>query len=100
MIPRRRDVRARRLAMAHLLSGLALLALAGCTDATASRIGDRTFRIEGPSLPSESSRPNQRVAERLCPRGYRVLNEITRRNMPDGVRDEDGQFTNWTIRCI
>jgi hypothetical protein len=77
-----------------------LLALAGCAEATANRIGDRTFRIDGPGLAAESPRPNQRVAERLCPKGYRVLDETIRRNTPDGGRDEPGMFTNWTIRCI
>ena len=100
MIPRQCSERAHYLAMARLLPALAMLTLAGCAEATASRIGDRTFRIEGPGLPAESPRPNQRIAERLCPQGYRVLDEITRRNTPDGGRDEPGMFTNWTIRCV
>jgi hypothetical protein len=79
---------------------LAALLLAACTEADATRIGDRTFRIEGPALPSESSAPNRRVAERLCPNGFRVLTEQTKRNTPDGGRDEPGMFTNWTVRCL
>jgi hypothetical protein len=79
---------------------LAALLLAACTEADATRVGDRTFRIEGPGLPSESSAPNRRVAERLCPNGFRVLTEQTKRNTPDGGRDEPGMFTNWTIRCL
>ena len=88
------------MAIVRLVPVLAMLALAGCTEATASRVGDRTFRIEGPGLPAESTAPNRRVAERLCPNGYRVLDEIVRRNSPDGIRDEPGMFTHWTIRCI
>lgn len=79
---------------------IAMVALAGCTEATANRLDDRTFRIEGPGLPSESSAPNRRVATRLCPKGYRVIDELVRRNTPDGIRDEPGIFTNWTIRCL
>jgi hypothetical protein len=100
VIRRRYGTPARHPAIVRLLPVLAMLALAGCTEATASRVGDRTFRIEGPGLPVESTQPNRRIAERLCPKGYRVVDQITRRNTPDGIRDEDGMFTNWTIRCI
>jgi len=79
---------------------LAILALAGCTEAAATRIDARTFRIDGPGLPAESTTPNRRIAERLCPSGYRVLDHIVRRNTPDGIRDEPGMFTDWTIRCL
>ncbi len=79
---------------------LSLLALAGCTEATASRVDARTFRIEGPGLPAELSVPDQRVAARLCPKGYRLLDQLVLRNTPDGIRDEPGMFTNWTIRCL
>ena len=79
---------------------IALLALAACTEATADRIDDRTFHIEGPGIPGGSDVPTRRTAARLCPNGYRVLDSIERRNSPDGYRDENGVFTNWTIRCI
>jgi hypothetical protein len=85
---------------AWLISALPGLALAGCTEVAASRLGDRTYRIEGPGLPSESVAPNRRVAERVCPKGYRVMDEVVHRNSPDGIRDEPGMFVNWTIRCI
>ena len=84
----------------RLLSIAALLALAGCTEAAATRVADRTFRIDGPGLPSESDAPNRRFAERVCPNGYQVVDRIVRRNTPDGHRDEPGMFTNWTIRCL
>ena len=83
-----------------LIPALVGLALAGCTEATASRLGDRTYRIEGPGLPAQSTVPNRRVAERVCPKGYRVIDEAVHRNSPDGIRDEPGMFVNWTIRCI
>jgi hypothetical protein len=79
---------------------IALLALTACTQANASRVDARTFRIDGPGVPGGSSVPDQRMAARLCPNGYRVLDSIERRNSPDGYRDEPGVFTNWTIRCI
>ena len=82
------------------LPAVALLALAGCTQAAASRIDARTFRVDGPGLPTQSSAANRRLAERLCPDGYRVLAAVERRNTPDGHRDEPGIFTNWTIRCL
>jgi len=79
---------------------IALLALAACTEATGSRIDDRTFRVEGPGIPGGSDAPNRRLAARLCPNGYRVLDSIDSRNTPDTHRDEPGVFTIWTIRCI
>lgn len=84
----------------RLWSVLAVLVLAGCTEAAATRVADRTFRIDGPGLPSQSDAPNRRVAERVCPNGYHVVDQIVRRNTPDGHRDEPGMFTNWTIRCL
>ncbi len=84
----------------RLFAIIALLALAGCTQASASRVDDRTFEIRGPGIPGGSDAPNKRLAEQLCPSGYRVLESIERRNSPDGYRDEPGVFTNWKIRCI
>jgi len=80
---------------------IAVLAVAACTQANVSRVDNRTFRIDGPGLPSGSDAPNRRMAARLCPRGYRVLDRVERRNTPDGYADFTGSvFTNWTIRCI
>lgn len=78
----------------------ALLAVAGCTKATVTELGNRTFHIEGPGIPGGSTVPNQRVAARVCPNGYRVLHQTVRNNTPDGYSDEPGVFTNWTIRCL
>lgn len=84
----------------RLLPLLAVLALTGCTEAAVTRVADRTFHVEGPGLPARSTAPNRRVAERVCPSGYRVVDQTVRRNTPDGHRDEPGMFTNWTIRCL
>jgi hypothetical protein len=87
--------------MRHVLPLLILAAaLAGCTEATASRIDNRTFRIDGPGVPGGSTAPDERMAARLCPDGYRVVNSVVRRNTPDGYSDEPGVYTNWTIRCL
>lgn len=85
--------------MRYLLM-IALLLLPACTQATASRIDNRTFRVEGPGTPGGSTAPNRRLARKICPRGYRVLNQEVSRNSPDGYSEEPGIFTNWTIRCI
>jgi len=85
--------------MRPLILLLALL-LAACTEATASRVDERTFKIEGPGLGVASDVPNQRLAYRLCPRGYRVLDTADRKGGPDGVTDSTDTMTIWTIRCI
>lgn len=87
--------------MSRILLCLAVAAaLAGCTAAKITELGNRTFRIEGPGVPGGSTVPNQRLAARACPNGYRVLDETVRRNTPDGYSDEPGVFTNWTVRCL
>jgi hypothetical protein len=84
----------------RLLIVAALLALTACTQASSWPVGDQTFRIEGPGMPGGSDAPNQRLAAQLCPKGYRVIDQVETRNTPDHYRDEEGVFTNWTIRCI
>ncbi|MGE5270528.1 MAG: hypothetical protein ACM3JG_12750 [Thiohalocapsa sp.] len=84
-----------------LLVALALTPLlAACTESTASRVDERTFRIEGPPIASASEAPNRRLASRICPKGYRVLNSETHKGGPDRATDEDQSMTIWTIRCI
>ena len=82
-----------------LLAATVLLAPAGlacCTaNSFATRIDDRTFRIEGPGVPGGVEAPNRRVAERVCPGGYRVLDSTRFKRDPD-----EGTFTNWVIRCL
>jgi hypothetical protein len=80
---------------------LSLLLLAACTEATASRVDDRTFRIEGPGVPGGSEAPNRRLANRVCPKGYRVLDSESHKGGPDRATDDhDTIMTVWTIRCI
>lgn len=84
----------------RVLPLLALLAVAACTEASLSRIDDRTFSIQSGGVPGGSDAPNRRLAERVCPRGYRVLDEVAHRGTPDRYTDEPGVFTTWTIRCL
>jgi hypothetical protein len=79
---------------------LVVLALAACTEATASRLDERTFKIQGPELGTATDAPNQRLANRLCPRGYRVLDSESHRGGTDRVTDSTDIMTVWTIRCI
>jgi hypothetical protein len=79
---------------------LVALLLAACTEATASRVDDRTFRIEGPELGVASDAPNQRLANRLCPKGYRVLDSRSHKGGPARATDSTDITTTWTIRCI
>lgn len=79
---------------------LMLLILAACTESTASRVDDHTFRIEGPGVPGGSEGPNRRMANRLCPKGYRVVDSESHKGGPDRVIDDDNIMTFWTIRCI
>ena len=86
--------------MRPLIMVLAMLLLAACTEATASRVDERTFRIEGPGMGMVSDAPNRRVANRICPKGYRVIDSETHRGGPDRATDESNSMTVWTIRCI
>ena len=79
---------------------LAMLLLAACTESSISRLDNRTFVIEGAGIPGGSEAPNRRLAERVCPGGYRVVDETVHQNTPDRARDSPGIFTNWTIRCL
>jgi hypothetical protein len=79
---------------------LALLLLTACTEASVSRVDSRTFVIESGGIPGGSEGPNRRLAERVCPGGYRVMDQTVHQNTPDRARDAPGVFTNWTIRCL
>ena len=76
---------------------LASAALGSCTapQSSATKVDDRTFKIEGPGIPGGAEAPNRRTASRICPGGYRVLDSTNFK------RDTgEGTFTNWTIRCL
>ena len=74
---------------------LASVGLTACTEAFGSRLDERTFRIEGPEVPGGSEAPNRRLAEKLCPKGYRVLEESRTKSEPNS-----GIGTTWTVRCL
>ena len=78
-----------------LLSELAGLAACSPMQSSATKIDDRTFRIEGPGVPGGADAPNRRTAERVCPGGYRVVDSTRFKVDPD-----TGTFTNWVIRCL
>jgi hypothetical protein len=89
--------------MWRLLPLLVVLALSGCfpEEPTATPAGYRTYQLQGAGVPGGSTDPDRRMAQRLCPDGYRVLDEVVRRNTPDGYSEARGEvFTNWTIRCL
>lgn len=77
-----------------------MLLLAACTEATASRVDERTFKIDGPAMGMVSDAPNQRLASRLCPKGYRVIDSKSHAGGPDRATDSTDRMTVWTIRCI
>jgi hypothetical protein len=80
---------------------IATLALAACSsESTVSKIDNRTFRIESAGIPGGSEAPNRRLAERVCPGGYRVMDKTVHQGTPDRAREESGIFSNWTIRCL
>jgi hypothetical protein len=89
-----------RLRMRPLILVGAMLLLAACTEATASRVDDKTFKIEGPGMGMTSDAPNQRIANRICPKGYRVLDSKTQAGGPDRATDSTDRSTIWTIRCL
>jgi hypothetical protein len=85
-----------------------LAALAGCSQATASKVDARTFSINGPIVPGGSEGPDQRLADKICPKGYRVLDKSSFVGGSTSLTDRGahadtenpGVSTNWTIRCL
>lgn len=71
------------------------ITLGACSKATMSRLDERTFRIEGPEVPGGSDAPNRRLAEQVCPHGYRVLDSTQAK-----FDYQSPPSTNWTIRCL
>ena len=88
-----------RLLMAILV--LAATALTCCTpQSQATKLDDRTFRIEGPGVPGGVEAPNRRMAERVCPGGYRVLDSQRHKESGGEFADAAEIYTTWTIRCL
>ena len=88
---------------------LVLLAvLAGCSQATASKVDTRTFSINGPVVAGGSEAPDRRLAEKICPKGYRVIGSTSLAGGSASLSDRGahadmenpGVSTNWVIRCL
>jgi hypothetical protein len=81
------------------LAALAAVTLAACgilsVQSQAERIDERTYRIESPRVAGGVTGPNRRLAEQLCPNGYRVLDQ-----QRDIDNYEGGVATVWTVRCL
>jgi hypothetical protein len=85
--------------VATALLALAGLAACGAMQSQATKIDDRTFRIEGPAVPGSAEAPNRRTAERVCPGGYRVLDSTrSKEGCTDGCIGAIA--TTWVIRCL
>jgi hypothetical protein len=85
--------------VATALLALAGLASCGAMQSQATKIDDRTYRIEGPGVPGGAEAPNRRTAERVCPSGYRVLDSTrSKEGCSDGCLGATS--TNWVIRCL
>jgi hypothetical protein len=85
--------------VATALLALAGLASCGAMQSQATKIDDRTYRIEGPGVPGGAEAPNRRTAERVCPGGYRVLDSTrSKEGCTDGC--VGATSTNWVIRCL
>jgi hypothetical protein len=85
----------RLLPAAVILLAPGLISCGGALKAGATKIDDRTFRIEGPGVPGGAEAPNRRTAERVCPGGYRLLDSTRFK-----VDPTEGTYTNWVIRCL
>ena len=85
--------------MRYLLPLLAL-ALAACSESSASRVGDNVYRIDSPGIPGGSDGPNRRLATNLCPGGYRVLTSESHKGGVDRATDAQETTTIWTIKCL
>jgi hypothetical protein len=91
----------RRLILAATLV-LAHVGIVACTpqSSSAMRLDDRTFKIEGPGVPGGATAPNRRMAERVCPGGYRVLDRQNFKEASQGLGGDSSVYTNWVIRCL
>jgi hypothetical protein len=85
----------RLLPAAAVLLVFAGLASCAAMQSSATKIDDRTYKIEGPGVPGGAEAPNRRTASRICPGGYRVLDSTNFKRDPG-----EGTYTNWVIRCL
>jgi hypothetical protein len=87
-----------------LLAATLVLVNAGLVSCTApsfaTKVDDRTFKIEGPGVPGGADAPNRRTAERVCPGGYRVVDQQRFKGDAPGLGGDSTTYTNWVIRCL
>jgi hypothetical protein len=79
---------------------ITILGLAACTGASLTKLDYRTYQIQSDAIPGGSDAPNRRLAQQVCPGGYRVLDQTVHNSSPDRARDEPGVTTDWKIRCL
>lgn len=89
----------------RLLLPITAIALAGCAQNQSdfTRIGERTFKIESPPIPGGADGPNRRLAQQLCPAGFRVLNAQSMKGGVDRAQsfpDDLNTTTVWVVKCI
>jgi len=51
-------------------------------------------------VPGGANAPNRRTAERVCPGGYRVLDQQRFKESSLGLGGDSAVYTNWVIRCL
>jgi hypothetical protein len=86
--------------MRYLSLLLIALVLVGCSDAQATRVDERTWRIEGPGVVGGSEAANRRLAYRICPGGFMVLDQQAHKGGPQGVTSSQDTTTVWVVRCL
>jgi hypothetical protein len=87
----------------RLLLPLIAIVLIGCTQNQSdfTRIGERTFRIVSPPIAGGAEGPNRRLAQQLCPTGYRLLNEEAHKGGTDRLDFQEYNTTTvWVVRCL
>jgi len=90
------------LGMRYLLPLIAVV-LVGCAQnqSNFAQIAERTYRIESPPIPGGATGPNQRLAQKLCPNGYRLLNSQANKGGVDrAIFDEQNTTTVWVVKCL
>jgi hypothetical protein len=86
--------------MRYLSLLLVAVVLAGCSEAGATRVDEKTWRIEGPGVVGGSDAANRHLAYRLCPAGFLILDQQAHKGGALGVGANQDITTIWTIRCI
>ena len=89
--------------MRFLVLLLVAVALVGCAQNQSdfTRIGERMFRIESPPIPGGADGPNRRLAQQLCPGGFRLLNADSHKGGLDrAIFDEQNTTTVWVVKCV